>query len=121
MRVLEEDDDRHLALRHPDGVVTGKRMTILCALPWGKVNKPGGRVIVTSTCQYLEHITDNLNEGVTCTHLLSAVVASVATGTLAAVTITGAKTRGSIKTGGAAAEVFSLLTPCPSPSVTLSE
>ena len=113
MRVLEDDDDDdgHLALRHPDGVVTGEGVTILCTLPWGEVNKPGGRVIVTSTCQHLEHITDDLNEAVTCTHLLSAVVASVATGTLAAVTITGAKTRGSIETGGAAAEVLSLVTP----------
>ena len=57
------------------------------------------------------HVNDDLSEAVTCTHLLSAVVASVAAGTLTAVTLTRAQTRGSIQTGGAAAEVLSLVTP----------
>ena len=56
-------------------------------------------------------VNDDLNEAVTCTHLLSAVVASVASGTLTAVTLTPAQTRGSIQTRGAAAEVLSLVTP----------
>ena len=51
-----EDVGHHLALRHPDGVVTGEGVAILGALPWGEVNEPGGRVIVTSTCQHLQHI-----------------------------------------------------------------
>ena len=49
--VINQD---HLALRHPDGVVTGEGVAILSALPGGKVNKPGGRVKVTSASQNLK-------------------------------------------------------------------
>ena len=52
--ILEYDEQGHLALRHPDGVVAGEGVAILCALPGGKVNKPGGRVKVTSASQNLK-------------------------------------------------------------------
>ena len=44
----------HLALRHPDGVVAGEGVAVLSAVTRGKVNKPSGRVKVTSASKNLK-------------------------------------------------------------------